>query len=368
MGLLRLLIRGSRDAAEEYSAKRDLERKLGRKVSEEELYSLGSHLDAAGPGNGQMPLVSTPRESSVPFGDAKPPMTFTKKLLLFGIPLLLLCIILPVAYVGLMSEYEYNRINPWTPKPPAGTFPAQMGAFHLKQSPDWNGVKSYNPAENWEGEYTNGTNYIKYKFWNYKSEAELNEAFDKQKKYITPSSKFKIFDDSPARYSFMNLSGESVYVLYKDGTQLKQLTGSGQQPIYEFEGLLKNTAPAAVVPVNYSELKAATDSNNNSPLTVVQLLDDYKKDSDAADKKYKGKTIIFKGTVEVADKDKEGKPMIAFLRPGAKNPNEGMVACSFDKSQESVVSKVKKGDTVLLQGKVFGSIMDVMIIQNCTKF
>jgi len=60
--------------------------------------------------------------------------------------------------------------------------------------------------------------------------------------------------------------------------------------------------------------------------------------------------------------------MIAFLRPGAKNPNEGMDAYSFDKSQEPVVSKVKKGDAVLLQGKVLGSIMDVVIIQNCTKF
>jgi hypothetical protein len=367
MGLLRLLIRGSRDAYQEHAAKKELEQKLGRKVSEEELYSLGSHLDAAGPGNGQMPLVSTPRESSVPFGDAKPPMTFTKKLLLFGIPALLLLIILPVAYVGLMSEYEYNRINPWTPKPPAGTFPAQLGAFHLKQSPDWNGVKSYNPAENWEGEYTNGTNYIKYKFWNYKSEAELNEAFDKQKKYITPSSKFKIFDDTPARYSFMNLSGESVYVLYKDGTQLKQLTGSGQQPIYEFEGLLKNTAPAAVVPVNYSELKAATDSNNNSSLTVVQLLDDYKKDSDAADKKYKDKTVTFTGTAEFADKDKKGNPMVGFLRPGSTKPAEGMVVCSFDKSQEASVLKIKKGDAVLLRGKVIMNLLGNVMLENCSK-
>jgi hypothetical protein len=342
-----------------------LEQKLGRKVSEEELYSLGSHLDAAGPGNAQAPLISTPRESSVPFGDAKPPMKFVTKLLLFGVPLLLLILALPVAYVALMSEAQYNRLNPWTPKPPAGSFPAQLGAFNLKDTPDWYGVKSYNPVEYWQGNYSNGTNYITSKVWNYKTDAELNSAFDARKKYITPTAKFKVLDDSPGRYSFMNFSGETVYVLIKDGMLLKELSGTGQKPVYEFEGLLRNAPPKEVVPINYSEMTAAT--SDGSTVTVLQLLDDYKKDSAAADKKYKDKTISVTGTVAVADKDKAGKPMIAFMRPGSTKPADGMVICSFDKGQDAVLTKVKKDDTVTLRGKVIMNLLGNVMLENCLK-
>src|SRR5215213_1979174 len=160
MGILGLLFRGGREFIQEQSAKRDLERKLGRRVSKDELYSLGSHLDAAQPNAPQMPLISTPRESSVPFGDAKPPMKTLTKLLLIGLPLLFFGVVGALAFVSIMPERQYNRLNPFTPKPPAGSFPSQLGAFNLKDSPDWNSVKSYNPFEYWEGNYTNGSNYI----------------------------------------------------------------------------------------------------------------------------------------------------------------------------------------------------------------
>lgn len=368
MGILGLLFRAGREAVQEQSAKRDLEGKLGRKVSTDELYSLGSHLDAAGEINPQKPLISTPRESSVPFGDAKPPMKFTTKLLLVGVPLLLLFIGGAAFLVWNMSEYQYNRLNPFTPKPPAGSFPTSLGAFNLKESPDWHGVKSYNPVEYWEGTYTNGTNYITSKIWNCKSEAELNEAFEKQKKSMTPTSKFKVTDDRADRYAFVN-SSMSTYVLFKDGLRLRQVGGSLQQAVLEFEGLLKNAPPLPLTPINVSELEAqsATGGGNNSAVTVLQLLDDYKKDEAVADKKYKGKTISVTGTVEVSDKDKAGKPMIAFMRPGSTKPADGMVICSFDKSQEAAASKVKKGDTVTLQGSVTMSLLGNVMLENCTK-
>jgi hypothetical protein len=367
MGILGLLFRGAREVVQEQSAKRDLERKLGRKVSKDELYSLGSHLDAADPSAANMPLKSTPRESTVPFGDAKPPMKTLTKLLLIGIPLLLFGVVGAVGYVAIMPEYQFNRLNPFTPKPPAGTFPSQLGAFNLKESPDWHKAASYNPVEYWEGTYTNGANYITYKLWDCKSEAELLSAFEKQKKSVVPSGKYKITDDGAFRYALVTYPGMTTYVLFMDGLRLIQVGGSAQKPVLEMEGLLKNAPPVEMTPINVSEMEASNPAGDNLSVTVLHLLDDYKKDAAAADKKYKGKTITVSGTVEVADKDKSGKPMIAFMRPGATAPKDGMVVCSFEKSQQASVSAIKKGDTVRLQGRVFGNIVFSVMLDNCAK-
>ena len=72
------------------------------------------------------------------------------------------------------------------------------------------------------------------------------------------------------------------------------------------------------------------------------------------------------GVVEVTGKDKSGNPFMGFLRPGSTNPLDGMVDCSFDKSQETIVSKVKKGDSVKLQGKVYGNLLGNIMLENCT--
>ncbi len=363
MGILRLLIRGTREAVQEKRAKNDLERKLGRRVSKEDLYSLGAHLDAAQPAAAQMPLQSTPRESAVPFADAKPPMRRLYFWLIVGVLVLFVGTIGTAAFVAMMPERTYNRLNPFTPKPPAGSFPAQLGDYKLKEKPDYYGVSSLNRVPYFEGEYNSGTNYIKYTLWDYKTEADVKSAFEARKKYITALTKFQIVDNSDARYVVVSTPGNSNYVLFTDGTQLKQIYGYHQKSIYEFEGLLKNSPPAEVVAVNLEKLA----SDNNLSVTVLQLLDDYKKDSAAADKKYKGKTISVTGTVEVSIKDKKGNPLIGFLRPGSTNPADGMVDCSFDKSQEPVISKVKKGDSVKLQGKVFGNLLGNIMLENCTK-
>jgi hypothetical protein len=160
----------------------------------------------------------------------------------------------------------------------------------------------------------------------------------------------------------------TTYVLFKDGMRLRQVGGSLQKPVLELEGLLKNAPPVEMTPINVSEIEASgpTDSNNLS-VTVLQLLDDYKKDASAADKKYKGKTITVTGTVEVSEKDKKGNWMIAYMRPGSTAPKDGMVVCSFEKSQEASVSKVKKGDMVMLKGKVMMNIIGNVVLENCSK-
>jgi hypothetical protein len=366
MGLLRLLFRGAKEQAEEYAAKRALEQKLGRKVSKEELYSLGSHLDATQETGADKPLQYTQRESAMPFADAKPPMKTLTKLLLIGIPLLLLVTFGAAAFVSIMPERQRNRLNPFSPKPPAGAFPSQLGDFRLEHKPDYIAPTSYSPLPHFEAEYKNDSHTVRYSLWNYQTEAELNADFEARRKPVA-GEKSKVVDNTDTRYAVAALSGWSSYVIFKDGTQLKYLTGYNQKAVLDFEGLLKNAPPLPVVPLNEAELSKPAASDNNLSVTVLQLIDDYKKDTTAADKKYKGKTITVTGSVEVSEKDKKGNWMIGFLRPGSTAPKDGMVVCSFDKSQETSVSKVKKGDAVRLQGRVMMNIIGNVVLEKCSK-
>jgi len=390
MGILGFLIRVVKEAVQEKSAKNNLEDKLGRKVSTNELYSLGSHLDAAEPNAVQQPMRSTPREASVPFGDAKPPMKTTTKLLLFGIPVLFLGLLILPAIISVLPQRTYNRLNPFTPKPPEGTFPAKLGTYSLDHSPDYIAPSSYNPIPHFESEYKSGTETIRYTLWVYNNEAEMNADFEKRKKYAGgASANGKVIDNSDTRYAVAAMSGWDNAVVYKDGNYIRQIKAYRQQPTLDFEGFLKNAPPVPASTFNVADLsKPATNSNSSntnnrnssntnntnsssstsgSIVTVGQLLEEYKTNPAAADTKYKGKTITISGTAEFADKDKKGNPMVGFMKPGSTKPTDGMVACSFDKSQEAAVLQIKKGDSVKLQGKVIMSLVGSVMLENCVK-
>lgn len=370
-GIFGLLFRGVREKLQERAAKMSLESKLGRKVSKEELYSLSSHLDAAQPTAPQMPLQQgMPRESSVPFGDAKPPMKTVTKLLIGGALVLVLGVVgVGVAALALitMSGSTYNKLNPFTPKPSPADFPAQIGRFKRTTDADYL-YSEFSPVPLREYFYSNynsaETGDIKLYVYEYKTLADAQAGFEAQKKQMKSYQGYQYIDDSSSRLAAVWLKTGSTSVTWLDGMKMKNVSGIGQKAIYELEGLLRNTAPVAVAEV---KTESSVPVANETSVTVLQLLDDYKRDSAAADKKYKDKTIVVSGTVEVADKDKTGKPMIGFMRPGTTAPEDGMVICSFEKSQESSVSKIKKGDTVTLKGRVFANLLFSVMLQDCTK-
>jgi hypothetical protein len=367
IGILRLLFRGTREFVQEQSAKKNLESKLGRKVSKDELYSLGAHLDAAQPNNAQkMPLQQSPYQQSVPFADAKPPMRLMTKLILAAILLLIVGVIGVFAVVIMTPRHTFTRLNPFGPKPPDGTFPAKLGNYALEHKPDFEEQDLYNPRSNFASEYSNGTEKVQYKLWLYNSEAEMNSDYEARKKYITSTQKAKVVDNSDTRYFVAAMPGWTSAVLYKDGKNLRQITAYKQQSVLDVEGFLKNAPPVPAVTLSEADFPASSNTNGNS-ISIKQLLDDYKKDSDAAEKKYDGKTITINGTVEVSDRDKQGKWMIAFLRPGSTKPADGMVICSFEKSNESNVTSVKKGDTVMLKGTVIMNLLGNIMLEKCSK-
>lgn len=360
--VLGLVFKGARETIEEQMARRELEQKLGRKVSKEELYSLGTHLDATAADSNAQPLKMTQRESATPFADAKPPMATSSKLLIAGVILLVIGFPLASIFVKLMPEHW----SPFYPKPPENSFPAKTGNFELFNDYKWrDGKATYDHGEHFETDYSNGTAMVKYKLWNLKTEEELQARFDDLKKTMT-TAKSVIADDKDSRYAVINPQGGASTVIFKNGLQIKQLSGSSQAYVYTFEGLLKNEPPLAVVAFTPEAVPTATPAKD-SAITITKLLDDYKNDSAAADKKYKGKVITISGTVEVSDKDRNGNPLIGFMRPGSTKPTDGMVVCGFDKSQEASVSKIKKGDTVKLSGKVMMSLVGSVTLENCKK-
>ncbi len=367
MGLLGLLLREGKERAEDYAARKELEEKLGRRVTHEELYSLGSHLDAAETGAPPKPLNYTPREASTPFADAKPPMKLTTKLLLFGVPLILLVGFVGTFFVTAMPERTYNRLNPFTPKPPEGVFPGSVGDFSLAQKPDYNAPNSYNPLTSFDGEYKKDSETVRYKVSIYNSEAEAAAAYNKIKDGAKDGERHKVAEKSDIRTAIVALSGWNTYIYFKDGKYLKIIDSFSQKSALDFEGFLKNAPPFPITPVSESELKPGSSSTSNA-LTVLQLLDEFKKDPAAADKKYKGKIITVSGTVEVADKSKSGTPMLGFMRPGSTKPTDGMVICGFDKSQEAKILKIKKGDSVKVSGVFSMSLVGNIMLEKCSTF
>ena len=367
MGLLGILIRGTIGAVQNRRMKNDLEGKLGRSVTEEEQYSLGAHLQAAQPNAPNAPMISTPRESSTPFADAKPPMKTLTKLLLIGIPLLLIGTLF-VSFLFLnMSEQSYNRLNPFTPKPPEGVFPAQVGDYTIAQKPDYNKPTISTPATRFDGEYKKGTGTVRYAVAIYNSEAETADAYNKIKDSIKDTDHGKVVEKSDNRIAVAALSGWNSYVYIKDGKYLKTIDSYNQKDALDFEGFLKNQPPQAITMLNEAELKQNALGTKSDVVTVLQLLDDYKKDDAAADKKYKDKVIKIAGAVEFSDRDKTGEWIVGFLRPGATKATDGMVVASFEKAKELPVTVLKKGDNVTLQCKVSMNLYVSIMLENCSK-
>jgi hypothetical protein len=371
-GIFGLLFRGAREKLQERAAKNSLESKLGRKVSKAELYSLSSHLDAAQPTAPQMPLQQgMPRESSVPFGDAKAPMKTSTKLLIGGALVLVIGIVgvaaVAVLAVMSMSTSTYNKLNPFTPKPSPADFPAQIGKF--KRSTDVEYLYSeFSPAHLKEYFYSNYNSAeagdLKLYVYEYKTLADAQAGFEAQKKQMKSYQGYQFIDDSSSRLAAVWLKTGSTSVTWLDGMKMRYVSGMGQKAIYELEGLLRNKAPVEVVEV---KTESSVPAANDGAVSVTQLLDDYKKDTAAADKKYKDKIVKVTGKAVVSEKDKKGNWMIAFMRPASTNPADGMVVCSFDKSKEASVSTVKKGDTVTLEGKVSMFLVFSAILENCSK-
>lgn len=124
-----------------------------------------------------------------------------------------------------------------------------------------------------------------------------------------------------------------------------------------------------VLGCNRSRKTTNSNSNQNSssssaPLSgdeiaAEDLFDEFQKDKDAAESKYKGKVIVVRGTVDTT-KTEGTSPYITMKTSSLIL----RVQCIFPKSETSAVSGLSKGQTIRVRGKVFGRIGNV-VLQDC---
>lgn len=131
MSLLGLLLREAKNKAQEYQAQSDLEEKLGRKVGKHEIYSLGANLESAAPRKEQ-----TNQDLSSP-QLADEPKKRSRKFIILAVAALLI-VSAAGLYVMSMSDYQYYRINPFTPKPTAAeAIPKTAAGYGIKEEPTY---------------------------------------------------------------------------------------------------------------------------------------------------------------------------------------------------------------------------------------
>lgn len=99
-------------------------------------------------------------------------------------------------------------------------------------------------------------------------------------------------------------------------------------------------------------------------ITAEQLAKEFKTDAAAAEKKYKGKTLVVEGKIhDQYDKKVTGEPstiLWGFQEKELAVPT--LVQCTFIKEQQEKASKLKKDDKVKVQGKCEGTFATIFVV------
>jgi hypothetical protein len=250
------------------------------------------------------------------------------------------------------------------PKPPAGTFPAQLGNFN--RSSEVNYLRSNNKGD---GKYfftyykSANLSSIEYSLWNFTNAADARKLFQQRKTSAEAEREFTLRVESRGDSRFASIGSKgSAYTYWLDGSVLHYIDGLNARTVIDFDAQLTNQT--AFSREGIPEISATAKPN---VVTVTKLIDDYKADPKTADNNYKGKTFVVSGGVAVVEKDKKGDPLVGFIKPGAKSANEGMVICSFQKSDEPMAATIKKGQTIELSARVLGAVFGNVLLQNCAK-
>lgn len=103
---------------------------------------------------------------------------------------------------------------------------------------------------------------------------------------------------------------------------------------------------------NNSKSKPAEASNEPPvPVTAVKLLADYETDQSAADKQYKGKSLIVSGEVLSKETKQDGSAIVLI---NSKESSIGSIQCLFTSEQAPNAAKLERGQQVSVKGTCAG--------------
>lgn len=172
--ILRYLVERIRD----FTAKKSLEEKLGRKVDESDIYSLKTNLEAAHSEKsaGTSGLGTIPSSGS----DAltREPMSKTTKLIAASVAGLVLFVGGAFLVIMMMPEATYNGLNPFTPKVAAGAFPATIGDYELKEPPTHRSYRDHCKCYGYSGIYKKGAESVSYNVYTFDTPEVARKNFE----------------------------------------------------------------------------------------------------------------------------------------------------------------------------------------------
>lgn len=232
---------------QELVAKKSLEEKLGRKVGSHEIYSIGANIEAAEATQERLPRSLQP--------PAPPkPMSGTTKIVLasfaVGVVLLVVAGILG-GVVIMMPTATYNRLNPFTPKVPAGAFPPSIAGRDLIAEPQYDN-KSYCPCYSFTGQYKKDTSTIYFVLVVFKTP---EEAVKKMKERYFIGSQSKITEQTDSRLTTVDSKSGGGTTSFVHGNYLIYYAARNAAESVEFENALPYAAlgmaqpPPRVIPI-----------------------------------------------------------------------------------------------------------------------
>lgn len=115
--------------------------------------------------------------------------------------------------------------------------------------------------------------------------------------------------------------------------------------------------------------ESQADSGSPATVSAEELARDFKTDPAAADKKYKGHTLILEGKVhDVYDKNISGEPTLVLWGYREKPTDvPKLVQCFFPESVQGELKSYKKDQKVKIKGKGAGSIDTLHYqVKDCT--
>ncbi len=114
--------------------------------------------------------------------------------------------------------------------------------------------------------------------------------------------------------------------------------------------------------------QTATNQEAQQPAVAIKVTAEalrqaYKTNQVSADQQYEDKLVEISGTVDTIGKDVLDEAYITFQ---PKDPYAfDKVQCMFSSTEEGSIANLRKGQSVVVQGKVSGSMITSVIVRNC---
>lgn len=110
-------------------------------------------------------------------------------------------------------------------------------------------------------------------------------------------------------------------------------------------------------PTSNARETRASESAAPGQISAEDLFQEFQKDKDAAERKYKGQMVTVTGTIDKVKIGPSGNPYVLMKTSSLVL----RVQFLFDKSNEAALSQLKEGERVTIRGRVFGRIGNVVI-------